>query len=186
MQCIEIPNPKFPSFVQPLRSQGTLHLTEIINDISKELFDKKPSKLFLKNTLWAQMGFIWESLLGAAWGMLLGRRPEEVELDGVVGSPDGIRGDTLEEYKCTWRSVKTHPEEVWKWMVQIKAYMKMTGLRHCNMKVLYINGDYKFKGDTAGPQYREFYFIPTDQEIEENWQMLINHARSKGWLPAAA
>lgn len=184
MQCIEILNPKFPSFVSPPRSSGTLHLTEIINDISAQLFDKKDNKLFGKNMLWAQVGFIWESLLGAAWGLLLGNRPGEVERDGIVGSPDGIRGAVLEEYKCTWRSVKTHPQDVWKWMTQIKAYMWMTGLRTCNMKVLYLNGDYKFKGDTAGPQYREFWFMPTEQELSENWAMLVNHARAKGWLPA--
>ena len=159
----------------PPRSPG-LHVTKIIKAMEEEVFHKKYANW--ENAMY--IGFIWEELLSLAFREYLGKRPDELELDGIAGSPDGIDFENwiLEEYKCTWRSAKTPPWEIWKYMTQVKAYCKMLDTRVVKMRILYLNGYY----DGKGPVYKCYLISFTQLEIEENWIMLVNYARSKGWL----
>jgi len=99
--------------------------------------------------------------------------------------PDGfdVRKWQVEEYKCTWMSTKRTPDQIWRWMAQVKAYCKGIGTHRGEyptvlFRILYLMGDYK----NTGPQYRSYLLEFSDLEIEENWDMLVNHARHKAWI----
>ena len=179
MDCIELDR-EFPLTGAGTRSTNRVHVSDIYNDIEKTLFPRKTTG-DLSNPLWAEGGFLFEIALSKALGDKLGARPGEVELDNLVGSPDRYDPDTgiLYEYKCSWKSSKTHPSERWTWMTQLKAYCKLLGTCTAELHVLYLNGDYR---EHFGPKYRVFLFCFTEREIEENFEMLKNHAKSKGWM----
>lgn len=157
-----------------------VHVSDIYTDIEQTLFPNKTTG-DRNNPLWAECGFLWERRLSETLGERLGARPGEVVLDNIVCSPDGYNPTSkiLYEYKCTWKSSKTHPSERWVWMTQVKAYCKVLSTRTVEMHILYLNGDYR---ERFGPQYKVFLFCFSDREINENWSMLVNHAKSKGWI----
>lgn len=175
------------------RSPG-LHLTPIIHDIAIKLGILKPRPGDKDNgppPCLMEMGFMFEDLLAKVFSERMCYRPEEVTKDGIAASPDGIgvwdKEDTLgikngevvlEEYKCTWMSSKRGVEDQWRWMTQIKGYCYMLGLRACILRVLWINGNYA----PPTPQYQAFLLRFSDRELEENWTMITNHAKSQGWL----
>jgi hypothetical protein len=173
------PEPSVDSGVP--RSEG-LHCSDLIKTLGVQMgllpaHDGPPPMIrFL-------MGFTWEVMLEQALAEQLGCRPGEVSLDGVACSPDGIgcdeEGVFLEEYKCTWYSTKKTPEDIWHWEVQIKAYCHVIGLTRALMRVLYVNGDYQ---RPTKPQWHEFMYSFTEEELEENWRMLINHGKAEGLL----
>lgn len=180
MDFIELES-EFPLTGPGDRTTDRLHLSDIYTDLENTLFPKD-SSADMTNPLWAETGFLWETVLSNALGQRhIGTRPGEVELDGIVGSPDGYDQDTgiLDEYKCTWKSIKNaHPENIWRWMVQVKGYCKMLGTTTVRFHILYLMGDYR----GSGPLYRSYLFSFTQREIDDNWSMLVNHAKSKGWL----
>lgn len=162
------------------RTLDRLHLSDIYTDLENTLFPKT-TNADMTNPLWAEVGFLWEALLSRVLADHCSDRPGEIELDGVVGSPDGYDPSTgiVDEYKLTWKSIRNaHPENVWKWMVQTKGYCKMLGSTTVRFHVFYVNGDYR----GSGPLYRSYLFTFTQREIDENWQMLISHAKTRGWL----
>lgn len=175
--------PQFPGKdLKKDRSQDRLHLSQIYSSMEAELFPSKNRDS--GNSLYWEVGFLFEEALGVVFGDRLGVRIGEVELDGVVMSPDGVDirwnefQGRLEEYKCTWRSSKTTPDLVWKWMVQVKGYLKVLGMQQVLFRVLYLMGDYK----GSGPQYKEFEVEFTQEEIDGNWNNIVAHAKRKGWL----
>ena len=166
--------PKDPSLLTD-RSPG-LHVSQIYGDLQDILFPVRKTN----NKLWATGGFIWEILLELAFKHALGVRPGEILLDGVACSPDGInwKDGYVEEYKFSWKSSKKPVESRWVWMCQAMAYCKVTGLNVVRFRIFHVNGDYSFDG----PIYKDCFITFTQEEIDNNWAMLIAHARSKGWL----
>jgi hypothetical protein len=124
----------------------------------------------------------WEELFSPAFAKLLGRKYHwypagEVALEGITGTPDGLGeygGEMLlQEAKFTWKSIKTKPEDRLNWMIQVKSYLKMLGLAPQMMfHVFYCNGNWK----GSGPIYQPWLLTFQPHEIEENWQMVRNHA----------
>lgn len=161
------------------RSEG-LHVTDIIRDI-EERFTRRPTPAGGEwdLELAGELGFMFERQMEAEIDAV---RPGEVELDGISMSPDGIEeidGDTrLVEYKVTWRSIKKDPTETPKWLMQTKAYCHALGLDTAVFHILYLCGNWK----PPSPIYRQYIIWYTQQELQENWDMLVNHARSKEWL----
>ncbi len=176
MQVTEIKNPVFPARQTTNRSTNRLHVSEIYSDLENELFPPRNTN----NRYFAEVGFLFEDALSNAFAERLADRIGEVELDNIVCSPDGVDWNSwiLEEYKCTWKSSKLHPRDHWRWMVQIKSYCKVLHMNQAKMRILYLNGNYR----GSGPQYKEFMFTFTQDEIDINWQMLLNHAKRKGML----
>lgn len=187
----------YPIIAGPERSPG-LHVSDIYGSIMKEVFDEPD---YDENDLWAEGGFIWEELLSIAFREYCRRNPEltknriifrpgEVELDGVVMSPDGIditqEGLLLEEYKFSWKSARNNPADVWKWQAQIKAYLKALDLTKCRMRIFYCNGFYDYKKEYSDHPFKPKYRVCTIEyqqyELDENWAMLKKHAQAKGWL----
>lgn len=158
------------------RSPG-LHLSNIIDDIEQLLYPKEyDRKKNINNSWFACIGFIWEQVLSLAFSWLLGQRPQEVIKDDIACSPDGINHELelVDEYKCTWRSSKTKPQDIWRWMIQIKAYCYVSGYNLARFHVLYVMGDYKF----SGPQCLLFLIEFSREELENNWNMLVEHAKT--------
>jgi len=169
---------------------GLIHLTDVIKFIDKKLEINDYSSVKWDMSVTAEVGFLWEQVLedafGSAFGGRVGIRPGEIELDGIVGSPDGVNEDPLgrypivdEEYKCTWKSTKNNILDHWYYMTQFKSYCKMLGVCVTVVKIIYLMGDYR----GSGPIYKAYRIEFTERELEENWSMIRNHAeemRSKG------
>lgn len=166
---------------QVTRSDG-FHVTQLIHGIDEKLklssfHGKEPIHEF---QYVIKVGFMWEEVLSYFWSDL-GCRIGEVEKDDIYGSPDGVifRNDddlVVQEYKATWMSSKKTPDLVWRWMCQTKAYCYMLDSHIAEFHVLYLNGDYSFK--EKYPQYKVFEVTYTDEELLENWNMLVNYKRS--------
>jgi len=130
-----------------------------------------------------EKGYLWEVALSMAFGEKATTRPGEVELDGIIGSPDGIlcRGDIkkrgsillIEEYKCTALSAESTPANNWKWLMQVKGYCKMLGVRKCVFRVLH---HVAIMRDPANA-YAPWELVFTQDEIDENWQAILNHKK---------
>jgi len=187
IEVIETEVPELGSGVP--RSEDTLHLTQITSDLAVQL------GMFSKDTGFPlekfELGFAYEEALENAWADRINRlsnfdmvRPGEVELDGIYGSPDGISFPngvtTLEEYKLTWYSMHSKKflldMPTWQW--QTKGYCKMLNLTNCIFRVFWVNGDYR----PPAPAYRAYSVKYTQEEIDQNWDNLKNHARDQGWL----
>lgn len=133
-----------------------------------------------------EKGYLWEVALGLAFGQKAAIRWGEVELDGIIGSPDGVRTileyvnnahvvkDTiLEEYKCTALSPEHTPATNWKWLMQTKGYCKMLGVRKCIFRVLHhVSIMYE-----PGEAYQPYELVFTQGELDENWQAILNHKK---------
>jgi len=200
MKCQLINTPYVPigSGLPRSNTPGKPHLTDVMQSIQKDLGTEYKGKGFQDRYLTMDLGFVWEDLLSYIYSERSAHRIEEVEFQNIVGSPDGINDYDnvvaespllatpqdlcLEEYKLTWKSTRSHPRDDWKYMTQIKSYLRMiSGLYEmeitcCIMRIIYVNGDYK----GSGPIYRIGWFNFEWEEIEENWAMIYNHAKEKG------
>lgn len=93
-------------------------------------------------------------------------------------TPDGINIEDgyLEEYKFTTKSSKneiTGPK-FRRWLsFQIPAYLKAVNLTICRLRVYFSRGDYT----TGEPFFFEYILSYTQQEIDETWDMIVQHAQ---------
>jgi len=184
-----------------------VHVTDIIRDLGRKLgFSREKDGPFGSyDTAAMDMGFLFEDALEYALKDRMAIRPEKAWcVDGIWLSPDGVRAGEyngepipvmyLEEYKLTWRSSRSHSvEDDWNWCTQIKAYLYAGAMTKCILRILYVVGDYGIRerkdgslyakyGAIPGPDYKE-YLIECDQgELDANWKMLVDHARSLGWI----
>jgi len=140
------------------------------------------------------MGLIFERALEMAW-MDRERevRPElvrigEVQVDGVIGTVDAFdtRLGHPEEYKCTKMSCRQpidDPKFYHYWM-QLKAYCYMLGASTGVLWVLHVNGNYSREptDPESGYVLKGYLAKFSQNELRENWNMHINHAKRKGWL----
>ncbi len=173
---------EFPFTVVP-RTPG-LHLTPIIEDILLTLGLGKKYDPDVDPRLQYEKGYLWEVVLSRAFGEKAAHRVGEVELDGILCSPDGVKVEedgaiTVEEYKCTAKSSNSPVEDNISWMMQVKGYCKVLESTSCIFRILYLCGNYR---DIRAPQYMAYRLDFTQTEIDENWLAIVNHAKSKGWL----
>lgn len=171
------------------RSTGKVHLSTVYRDLCKEaLLTRYKSELSEADLhLYAAGGFLWEWLFALAYknaytdGDVI--RTDEWELDGIVGSPDGVRvlPYRVVETKFRWMSankIDNLEKYFWPELVQCKGYCKMVGTNAAELHVYFVNGDYKPPVPRVESRLLEF----SDQELDENWWMVTNHARRRGWL----
>lgn len=108
-------------------------------------------------------------------------KPGELHKDGLYGTPDLL--DTLDylvhEMKLTWMSAKNGDdpasEKFWKYWVQVKGYCWMLETNMAMLHVCFVNGYYTH-GKDDGPEYRVWQAVFTEQELWENWKMLLSGA----------
>lgn len=186
-------------FGHPSRSEG-LHVSTVYGDLDRALNAKRYAGDFSEQDLGAfgTVGFLWEKVLEDALSRMTTEadssrywRPQEMEMDGVLLTPDyadlDFYGDGtcqlgLEEWKVTWKSVNAfndYEKNFWRWKVQKMAYCRALGTRFARLRALFLVGNWR---ESIVPvcKVREFTF--TDRELDENWAMLTGHAKRKGWM----
>lgn len=174
------------------RSDG-LHLTKITGDLFG-YGERDPNDT--EGTERMATGFALEYILSWAIGQVFHTddlhnagilvHAGEVELDGIKMSPDAVwvYDDLLEEFKATWTSSNKPITERTTWLWQTKAYCLALGLNKVRFRILHVNGSYhKGTGRCAnGPCFKTWLVTYTDEELQENWKMIVSHAKAKGWL----
>jgi len=184
------------------RTEG-LHLSQITGDILIGMDPKKYGRDEVDDGKWMNflIGLIFERALELAWldkeldgfrpGLI---RPGEITwtdpISGkkIYGTPDAF--DTVlgrpEEYKCTKKSSRQDilDPKFWHYWVQLKAYAYMLGVNSGVLWVMFINGNYSkdFEDPEASYTIKGWEDTWTDLQLQENWAMLVNHARRRGWL----
>jgi hypothetical protein len=193
-----------------LRTPGC-HMSDVLRTMQQDVDPGtfgKPGSPFLPDAtthLRFAMGFNFERVMEIAFAS---RRMDivrigEVEVDGIIGSPDGVdmnaNPPAVTELKLTWKSTKgtpwpcdehefiregcdqcTHswaPKHMW-WIMQMKAYCYMLGLRHATLRALFVNGSYS----NMAPTLRGWSFEWTQEELAAFWQQLKRQAYDKGLL----
>jgi len=127
-----------------------------------------------------EKGYLWEVALSRAFGEKVARRPNEIELEGIRMSPDGIAYDEeglpwiLEEYKCTAVSSSKSPADNWRWMMQVKGYCRALGTTKCIFRILH-HMDIMWHPETC---YGVWEMVFTRAELDENWESVLNHAKT--------
>jgi hypothetical protein len=195
-----------PDLISRLGNSGTnrapgLHLSAIYGDFMSQLQPKRfdRSKPFNQTTL--EMGLVFENMLerGLAEKFATVRPGELVSPEGVWMSPDGINPtyDAGEEYKFTRMSSRiykgnTSPytdeygmptDKFLHWFLQMKGYAKWLDTRKFLMRVLHVNGEWdRKKPGGMEPMFLSHLVTFTQAEIDENWTMLMQHARNRGML----
>jgi len=155
------------------RSTGKPHVTGLIRMMEVGIQETSGKELSDATRMQFEKGWLWEATLSMAFGEKAAYRPGEIELDGIVGSPDGMsiddRGECfVEEYKCTAYSSDKPITEHWRWMAQVKAYCKMVGATKCVFRVLHLS---------FVPVYKVWELVFSQRELDENWEALVNQAK---------
>ena len=180
MEIIELNEPFPLTLVE--RSHDKPHVADIIHGMLIDLGIQKRGGG--SNPYQFEKGYMWERLLSMALPNAA-VRPGEIELDGIILSPDGIgwsewiQEDVVEEYKCTARSSNGNPANNTGWMMQVKAYCKGIGTLSAVMRILYLNGDY---GRDRNPTPKTFLIMFTQEEIDESWNAIVAYARDRGLI----
>jgi hypothetical protein len=171
------------------RSPG-LHLSTIYSDIEAQWLKREPIDE-KERAAYMSGGFLWEHAFSRAFGQSIlsldVARPPELYLDGIIGSPDLIDYKLWRvlDTKFTWKSARKleHMERYfWPWLCQMKSYLKMMQtMAACDTAELYVffvNGDYA----PPKPRARHLELKFDQQEIDENWEMVVRHALNRRWL----
>lgn len=141
------------------------------------------------------MGLAWEEFYIGKVLSLEGvtKHPGEMLVDGVYMTPDGesldviitqrtsrgvtkSKGKRIHEIKCTYKSTNTVGEteedlhKQWLWMSQLKGYCRAAKTLYAKLHVLFVCGDYKFP---ISPQLKVYEIEFSEQELEENWQLMV-------------
>ena len=160
-----------------------LHLTYVIRDLLDKAGLGYTGAGFTDMNLTAEVGLLWEIALSSAFASKYGQSPGELECDGILLTPDGIGPDPkgehpviVEEYKCTWKSLRTHPTDVPYYMHQVKGYCYVVDTPVVLFHMVYLMGDYR----GSGPMYRKCRIVFTADELWNNWKLLRSHAEREG------
>lgn len=164
------------------RTEG-LHLGEILDDIQELLY---PIDNKWEGDMAMGIGFLWERVLSDQIlkalhdaGKLI--RPGELHVDGIYMTPDGYNTDhILCEYKATWKSTnhQIDSSKYWRYWTQIKAYCYALKTMRARLYILHVMGNWRNSGPIAKAYEAEF----TKRELDDNWKMIVSHAKKKGML----
>lgn len=195
MNIVELPTEKFVSTLwsadKHVRTPG-LHLTNIIYPMMKEQGRTPERPDLTEDDLnhYQAVGFLWERVLTAALTeMELETNEHVVRLgefskDGILFTPDGLLlnlrdgATSLEEWKATFTSSNRDIEDKKQWWIQIMAYCYALELSAATVRVLYVCGNWR----PPIPQTKHYRATFNNRELEENWLMLIQFAKSRGMM----
>jgi len=151
-----------------------VHVSQIIRHIVTTVGLQKEND-FTERDLddFALVGRLWEQMLADAYYTKPRyERVGEIEVDGILGSPDAFDWESfgIAEMKVTWVSSRRFEEKVkfriYRW--QVAAYCHMMGTCRAVITVLHLNGDYS----PPKPCAKEYVIVFSPGEVRENWQML--------------
>lgn len=183
------------------RSEG-LHLSQIYGSLMQRLQPKRFDKSKPMDRVRVETGLVFENVLeqGLREKFATVRPGEIVSDEGVIMTPDGVNLTYAcgEEYKYTSMSARPGKgcstpytdeygmpnQKYMHWFMQMKGYAKWLNTDTFLLRVLHANGNWDWKDRDHGfaPQFLTHRIQFTPFEIEENWQMLMNHARNEGML----
>jgi len=171
-----------------LRSGG-VHISDVYNSLYQELEPARYAQAGGPPVIKMAMGLAWEAYVEACLRRagIDAYRPEEgTTPEGLAFSPDLILIDErgirrVGEIKLTYMSEsETLGEPKFaKWLTQVQAYCHHMGTSSARFYVLFVNGNYRGQRD---PVFRAYDMTFTAQELKDNWQLLLNHARHKKML----
>ncbi len=184
MPNIEVEDVKWPKTMfeddEP-RAEG-IHLSSVIKSLQDAAGLGYKGGGFTDMELTAEIGLLWERALSKIMGEKYGVRPPQIKEDDIWMSPDGIGPDpkgevplAVYEYKATWKSIKQLPVDNFYYMAQVKSYCRALGTTIAIMHIFHIMGDYK----GSGPIYRVARIEFTQQELDQNWEMICRHNEGK-------
>lgn len=171
---------------------GTIHLSAIYADLEKSsgMKGQRNDQLTEEELTWYRaIGFIWEWVIERAFNRSLlqpiGVRPGEMRRDGIIGSPDLIEVasdpwvviDTKATFKASWKGDNLE-KFFWTWLVQLKGYCAMAHTTRARLLILFVCGTYK----PPRPIVRRFDIEFTQMEVDDNWMVIVSHARRRGWI----
>lgn len=170
--------PEWPRLREKPEREPGIHVSGVIQYIMEKLEKRKDSGWDMDTT--QRLGLLFEETLAMVYGEghvpSLGAINVEVSPGLFVWfTPDGYdpRQRIVHEYKFWWRSARTYqPSFDFKVMAQVKSYCKVLGVNEAWLTVMFIMGEYKGKG----PLPIRFELEFTDEELQDNWEMLVNHA----------
>lgn len=177
-----------------VRTPG-LHMSEIFGEIYKQIDPKRYGRESTEAQRAAYMapGLALEEALESMLRDKLtrdsGRPGEFVSPEGIIYSPDLIIfNDThrVGEIKLTWMSCKevprvearSFPPQFDKYFTQMKSYSYCLDTPYARLYAFFVNGDYKARQ----PEFLAWDVEFSKRELEDNWRMIINAARSMGRL----
>lgn len=173
-----------------VRSEG-LHMSQIYNDLYQDLEPKRYVRGSLPDPLRMEAGLALEEMLEEGLKRRLrGERPSEfVSDEGIICSPDLIifnHVTRVGEIKLSWLSTRELPTEISnhfppkfdKYLTQMMAYCHVVMTPYARLYFYGVNGDYR----PLKPALHAYDIEFTKRELDENWSMLINHAKYKGML----
>ena len=116
-------------------------------------------------------------------------QPPEFILDGVAGHIDLLdvqdpRGTIIDDVKCKWSSTADANDiagsAYWEPWTRVKGYCRYVGSTIGRLHVVNVNGEgFGKRADGTvkvfGPTYRVWEWVWTEKEIDQNWQMILNH-----------
>ena len=160
------------------------HVSELLDLIEADLGTIKGGWDETSLTVAAELGFSWEGVIEDFYARRFGEqieRPGEVCRDNIVGSPDGLLREVLHEYKLKYSSSdKFVIGEQRRWLMQVKSYCAMLGVRQVRFWVFFVVGNWKFGKDRVGPHPKVFDVEFTQQEVDDQWQLMKRYR--KIWL----
>lgn len=183
------------------RSEG-LHVSQIYQRLMMRLEPKKYGKPIDADALRRmEIGILFENVLEQGLReKYVTQRVGEVLSDPILStdgqrmvriamSPDGVNPTLVagEEYKATFKSCSKGLLDddgaplikFLAWFVQMMSYGYWLQLNDWLLRVLFIAGDYM---RPILPQFHTYRIRFSDEEMENNWAMLIRIAREEGLL----
>lgn len=182
-----------------VRTPG-LHMSDLYNSLYAELEPKRYAKGDGPDETKMTLGTAFEEVLAIALAeRVLGDRPGEFAAlpdatvvpvgtpGSIIFSPDHLFYNGITrggEFKATWMSLRKgiQDERFDKWFCQMKAYGKPLQMREWRLFVLFVNGDYSYKPPNGGATLKGYDITFTQRELDDNWAMLMRHARRKGLI----
>lgn len=174
-----------------VRSTSLPHVTGILQSIAITTGQLSAEDRADEMPLRVAVGMGWEWFAAGLYPEMEWQ-PGELELDGVVGSPDGfnlisdvtgIHFPIIEEFKYTAKSMRVkggRPDQLkdirreWMWMAQGMSYAHMhpAVINHVRFHINWSCGNY-----TYPLQERYFSYLVefSDEELRANWRMLKDH-----------
>lgn len=164
-------------------------MSDIYNSLYADLDPKKYAKGDGPDVTKMTLGTSFEEVLEVALSeRIIGERAGEFTTkEGIIYSPDHLIFNgvtTLGEFKCTWFSIRAgiQDKRFDKWFTQMKSYCYHLQTPYARLYALFVNGDYSYKPPYGGPHVRAWDIEFTRRELDDNWAMLMRHARRKKML----
>lgn len=162
------------------RSPG-VHASDIYGDLFAFLDPKRYAHDEPPNPLLLALGTAWEKHLEYLLvknGIKAHRPGELMSPEGLAYSPDLIIFNGVVrcgEIKLTSMAVREEPDDpaFAKYLCQIKLYCYWMELQHAWLGVLFLR-------EPWNPQFRAWNLTFTARELQENYQMIRNHAHAIG------